>query len=361
MRAFTITAPGIGEVRDVPVPDPAEGEVIVKVAYTGVCGTDYHIFAGNFLSRFPIVNGHEFSGVVSAVGRGVTDWREGDRVAVDPTLYCGHCYYCLRRQGNHCEYWGAIGDTRDGALAQFVAAPARNLYRVPDDEPLDVAVFTEPLACVVWGIERLRPAPGSHALVFGAGPIGALLTAMLSISGCADVTVVDVTDDKLAIARRLGASATVVSGPDLDAELRDLRAGRGFDIVVDCTGLPAVIEGMFRHAGPNARIMFFGVAPPTAEISIRPFDVYHQDWEILGSMAINYTFQQAHDLLAAKTIDVRPLITRVAELDDVAAILGRPKTETELKTLVTPNGTFGQEGRRTEPASLDHQASPSTR
>jgi threonine dehydrogenase-like Zn-dependent dehydrogenase len=119
--------------------------------------------------------------------------------------------------------------------------------------------------------------------------------------------------------------------------LRDRRSGRGYDVVVDCTGVPAVIAGLFPYAGPNARILFFGVASPKAEIPIKPFDVYHNDWEILGSMAINQTFQQARDLLAANRIDVRPLITRIAGLDEVADILGRPKSPTELKTLVKPN------------------------
>src|SRR3954470_2480155 len=132
MRAFTITAPGIGEVCEVASPTPGPGEAVVDVAYTGICGTDYRIFQGDFLSSFPLVNGHEFAGVVSAVGAGVDEWREGDRVAVDPTLYCGHCYHCLRRQANHCDHWGAIGDTRDGALAEQVVVPARHLYRGED-------------------------------------------------------------------------------------------------------------------------------------------------------------------------------------------------------------------------------------
>jgi len=336
MRAFTITAPGIGEVRDVASPTPGPGEAVIDVAYTGICGTDYRIFQGDFLSSFPLVNGHEFTGVVSAVGAGVDEWREGDRVAVDPTLYCGHCYHCLRRQANHCDHWGAIGDTRDGALAEQVVVPARNLYRVEDHETLEEAAFTEPLACVVWGIERLRVMPGSHVLIFGAGPIGCLLTAMLAVSPAAEVVVVDVADEKLAIARTLGATATFVAGPDLQSELVERRHGRGYDVVIDCTGAPAVMEAMFRYAGPNARILFFGVAPPSAEISIRPFDVYHNDWEIIGSMAINYTFQQARDLLAAGRIDVRPLITKIARLDEVAGILSRPKAAAELKTLVEP-------------------------
>lgn len=337
MRAFTITAPNQGEVRNVAMPEPGQGEAVVKVAYTGICGTDYHIFEGDFLSSYPLINGHEFSGIVTAIGSGVTDWAIGARVAVDPTLYCGHCYHCLRRQANHCDYWGAIGDTRDGSLAEYVAVPARNLYHVEDHETLEEAAFTEPLACVVWGVERLRVVPGNHVLIFGAGPIGGLLTAMLQRSCTADVVVVDVMEEKLEVMRRLGATATFVSGPDLQTQLMDRTHGRGYDVVLDCTGIAPVIEGTFTYAGPNARIMFFGVASPKAEIRIKPFDVYHQDWEILGSMAINYTFQQARDLLAAGRIDVKPLITRIAGLDDVADILGRPKTATELKTLVRPN------------------------
>jgi 2-desacetyl-2-hydroxyethyl bacteriochlorophyllide A dehydrogenase len=337
MRAFTITGPSQGEVREIPMPVPGPGEAVLKVAYCGICGTDYHIYQGDFLSPFPIVNGHEFSGVLSAIGDEVDGWQEGDRVAVDPTLYCGHCYHCLRRQANHCDYWGAIGDTTTGALAEYVRVPARNLFRIEDHETLEEAAFTEPLACVVWGVERLRAVPGNHVLIFGAGPIGGLLTQMLALSCTADVTVVDVMDEKLQVVRDLGASATFVSGPDLKGHLMERTKGRGYDIVLDCTGVAPVIEGLFQYAGPNAKIMFFGVASPKARISISPFEIYHQDWEILGSMAINYTFQQARDLLAAGRIKVKPLITRVAGLEEVADILGRPKTAAELKTLVRPN------------------------
>ncbi len=337
MRAFTLTGPRAGEVRDLPVPVPAAGEAIVRTAFVGICGTDYRIFEGDFPSTYPFVNGHEFSGVIAALGGDAGPWREGDRVTVDPTVYCGRCYHCLRRQGNHCDAWGAIGDTRDGALAELVRVPIRNLYRVEDHETLDEAAFTEPLACVVWGIERLRVKPGDRALVFGAGPVGILMAQMLSLSPVADVVVVDVAQPKLAVARELGAAATFLAGPDLPAQLEDRSAGRQFDVVVDCTGSPAVMAGLFAHAAPNARILFFGVAPRQAEITIRPFDVYHQDWEILGSMAINYTFQQARDLLAGGRVTVRPLISRVAGLEDVAAILAAQKSDTELKTLVRPS------------------------
>jgi 2-desacetyl-2-hydroxyethyl bacteriochlorophyllide A dehydrogenase len=337
VRAFTITAPNAGEVREIPKPEPGADDAVIEVAYVGICGTDYHIFQGDFLStEYPLVNGHEFSGTVAALGSGVTEWRLGDRVAVDPTLACGRCYHCLRRQANHCDNWAAIGDTTTGALAEYVRVPARNMYRVEDHESLEEAAFTEPLACVVWGIERLRPTPGDRVLIFGAGPIGCLLAAMLHLNATADVTVVDVMREKLDVAQTMGATATFVAGPDSASELLDRTRGRGYDIVVDCTGIPSVIEGLFAYAGANARIMLFGVAPPGAEVRIRPFDVYRHDWQILGSMAINYTFGQARDLLAAGRIDVKPLITQVAGLHDVAGILARRKTSTELKTLIAP-------------------------
>jgi threonine dehydrogenase-like Zn-dependent dehydrogenase len=283
------------------------------------------------------VSGHEFSGVVAALGPEVDGWREGDRVAVDPTLTCGRCYYCLRRQANHCDEWGAIGDSRPGGLAEYVIVPARNMYRVEDHEALDEAALTEPLACVVWGIERLRVRPSDRVLIFGAGPMGLLMTQMLDRSPTADLVVVDTQPPKLETARKLGAAATFQAGPNNDQELVDRSHGRKFDAVIDCTGVPSVIESLFRFAAPNARILLFGVAPPSARIALSPFDVFKQDWEILGSQAINYTFQQARDLLASGRIAAKPLISRVLGLGDVAHILGRPKGDNELKVLIDPS------------------------
>ena len=336
MRAFVITGPRAGEVRDVPVPEPQAGEAVVRVAYVGICGTDYHIFDGELASRYPLVPGHESSGTIAAVGTDGGAWREGDRVALDPSLSCGHCHACRRGRANHCENGASLGDPMNGALAEYVRVPLGNLYRLEDHEQLDVAAFTEPLACVVWGIERLRARPSDRALVFGAGPIGTLMARMLHLVGASDVVVVDVAEQKLAVARELGAAATYVPDDDLAARLHERSAGRGFDVVVDCTGIASVIEGLFAHAAAGARIMFFGVASPSAEIRVRPYEIYRRDWEIIGSMAINGTFLQARDLLARGRVEVRPLISRVCSLDDVAEILGRPKGMDELKTLIRP-------------------------
>lgn len=336
MRAFTVLAPGSGAVTERPTPRPSRAEVLVQPSHVGICGTDKHIFDGHFRTTYPHIPGHEFAGTVAAVGPDVADWHEGDRVTADPTLACGACRQCLRRRANHCERWAAIGDTVDGALAEYVVVPARNLFRVEDHEDLAEAAFTEPLACVVWGIERLRVAPADRAIVFGTGPVGCLMAQMLCMSPAADVVVVDVAAEKLNVARQLGARATYLAGPELANELLERTEGRKFDVVVDCTGQPAVITGLFEHAAPHARIMLFGVAPPGASIPIDPYEVYRNDWEILGSMAINQTMQQARDLIASGRVRVRPLLTRLIGLDDVAGVLSNPKGPDELKVMVQP-------------------------
>lgn len=336
MRAFTITGPGAGGVTRVPDPVPRPGELVIQPSHVGICGTDVHIFLGRFHSRYPLINGHEFVGTVAEIGPGVDGWKAGERVAVDPSLSCGTCHRCRRKQTNHCERWGALGDTVDGGLAEYVAVPARNAYRLEEHEAFEDAVFTEPLACVVWAIQRMRPQPGDRAVVFGAGPVGCLMAQMLSRSSVADVVVVDVSAEKLAIARRLGAGATYVAGSSLADELRERSARRGFDLVVDCTGQPDVIAELPRHAGPGARIVLFGVAPPDAQVPITPFEVYRNDWEIIGAMAINSTFQRARDLVSSGTLMLRPLITRVAGLEDVDDILRQPKPQQELKVLIRP-------------------------
>lgn len=337
MRAFVITDPDAGEVRELRDPEPGPNEAIVQVSYVGICGTDYHTFRGELEATYPLVPGHEFAGTVAALGLEGGSWREGERVAVDPVLACGACNRCRRGQTNHCEERATLGDPMNGAMAEYVRVPLGNLYRVEAHEPLDEAAFTEPLACVLWGIQRLRVRSGDRALVFGAGPIGALMAQMLDAIGAADVVVADVAEPRLEVARGLGARAAYRVDADLPGRLRERSEGRGFDVVVDCTGDVSVMQDLFTYAAPAARIMFFGVAARGAEIRISPYDVYRNDWEILGSMAINGTFRRARELLAGGRVSVRPLITRVAGLEDVAEILGRPKSAAELKTLIQPH------------------------
>ncbi len=249
MRAIVIDQPGSFRVAEVPDPVPRAGEVIVKVECCGICGTDLHILAGEFPpTPYPITPGHEFAGLVVARGPGVDDGAgprlaEGDRVAVDPSLYCGSCRRCRAGRGNLCANWGAIGDTVDGAFAEYVAVPAVNTYRLPDHIDGQAGAMAEPLACAVHGVRRLGPVLGESAVVVGAGTMGLLLLQLLVRAGAGPVAVVDRVGTRLDVARGLGAAQTVSSADELD--------GARFEVAVDATGVPAAIETALEPARPR--------------------------------------------------------------------------------------------------------------
>ena len=297
------------DVREAPDPEPGPNEVLVRVAACGICGTDQHIFDGDFFPTYPLIGGHELAGQVVALGPQSVETvvRAGDRVAVDPSLFCGSCFFCQRAQGNHCLNWNAIGVTRDGGFAEYVVAPTANVYPV-GDMPYEVAAFIEPISCVVYGLKRLSFPVGANALVYGAGPIGLLMIQLVAHGGASTVAVVDLKEDKLELARSLGAHEGVPAGPGADDALREI-SPLGFDVVIDCTGVPAVVEHMFTQVRKNGKLLFFGVNPPDGRISISPYDVYQKDLEILGSFALRYTFHDALALLDSGAVDVLPLLS----------------------------------------------------
>jgi 2-desacetyl-2-hydroxyethyl bacteriochlorophyllide A dehydrogenase len=296
-------------IRDAPDPEPGPNEVLVRVKACGICGTDQHIYEGEFFPSYPLIGGHELAGEVVALGpqKIETALRAGDRVAVDPSLFCGTCFFCQRSQGNHCLNWNAIGVTRDGGFADYVVAPTANVYPVGEME-LEVAAFIEPISCVVYGLQRLRLPLGANTLIYGAGPIGLLMLQLVRHGGASTIAVVDMKGEKLSLARTLGAHETVLAGPSADTALTEI-SPLGFDVVIDCTGVPSVVEHMFTHVRKNGKLLFFGVNPPDGRISISPYDVYARDLEIYGSFALRYTFHDAFALLESGAVDVKPLLS----------------------------------------------------
>ncbi|MHB0877984.1 MAG: zinc-binding dehydrogenase, partial [Anaerolineae bacterium] len=259
-----------------------------------------------------------------------------DRVVGDPNVFCGDCYFCKTDRGNHCLRWNGIGVTRNGAFAEYCAVPQANLYRIDEALSFDEAAFIEPISCVVYGLRRLKPMQGDHALVFGAGPIGLLHSQLLNRGGTASLTVVDLEQRRLDLARQLGVKQTVQGGEGQDAQLQTLQP-LGFDLVIDATGVPAVVERTFKYVKRTGKIMFFGVCPNDAFIKVSPFDVYARDLEIYGSFALRYTFYYARDLLTSGALQVKPLISHRIGLDE--ALEGLKSSSAfpgRLKILVKP-------------------------
>lgn len=337
MPAAVITAPGQVEVRELPRPRPGPGEVLIRVHGTGVCGTDLHLLHGHFGAKFPLVPGHEISGVVDEVGPGVRNVRAGDPVTLDPNLWCGQCHACQRGLLQHCEHHEALGVTLPGGFAAFAVCPATNVYPA-HGLTLDQAAFAEPLGCVAWGMTRLRPRPGASALVFGAGAIGLLLMQGLLASGCSEVTVVDPVQGRLDLARQLGAAHTLRPHDRLKEELLDLRP-HGYDVTSEATGVPAVVAGLPELTAIAGSVLVFGVAPEEATVAIRPYDLFQRDLTVLGSFALNGTVPLALEWLRAGRVNVDPLITHrlpLAGVSDALNMKAHPGLAGAQKVLITP-------------------------
>ena len=331
MRAIVLDRPGSFRVAEVPDPTPGAGQIVVKVDACGICGTDIHIMDGEFPpTPYPITPGHEFAGTIAAVASDVrTDLPVGAKVAVDPSLYCGYCRRCRSGRDNLCENWAAIGDTVDGAFAEYVAVPAANAHLLPDGIDGQLGAMIEPLACAVHGLRRLGGVFGDTVVLTGAGTMGLLLLQLLVHAGAGPVTVVDRVPDRLEVARKLGAASVATSLDDLKDER--------FEVAVDATGVPAVIDGVAGLLDRGGRLLVFGVAPAEATMRLSPFRVYNDEITVTGSMAILRSFAPAVELVGTGVIDPRPLLSVPLSLDEFGEALRRVRAGQGIKWHISPS------------------------
>ena len=331
MRAVVWEAPGKLALAEVPDPAPGHGELVVEVGACGICGTDVHIADGEFPpTPYPIVPGHEFAGRVVALGDGVpAEWHEGARVAVDPSLFCGHCPACHAGRGNLCANWNAVGDTVDGAFAEYVRVPAANAYPIPDGVSDAQGALIEPLSCAVHGLRRLGPVAGEDILVIGAGTMGLLLMQLLNQAGARSVAVVDRKASRLGPATAAGATAVATDVTELDTG--------SFGVAVDATGAPAAIEAAFTRLARGGRLLIFGVASADAEVSLSPFRIYNDEITVVGSMAVLNSFGAAADLMADGAVATGPLLSPPLPLEEFGDALQRVRTGQGIKWHIKPS------------------------
>jgi 2-desacetyl-2-hydroxyethyl bacteriochlorophyllide A dehydrogenase len=333
MRAAVVTTPGSIRIETLPDPAPGPGEIVVAPRAVGICGTDLHIIDGDFPpAPYPLVPGHEFAGEVVAVGRDTGGVSVGDRVAVDPSLFCGRCVYCQRQRGNLCENWGATGDTVDGAFAEFVAVPAGNAYPIPGSMSWGAAALIEPLSCVVHGLRRLAMPAGSDLLVVGAGTIGLLLVQAARRSGAAAVSVIDPDASRRDLAAAMGADAVAGTLDELMGNRRN-----GFEYAIEATGVPAAASTALNSLGRGGTMLVFGVAPPDAQLPLSQFQVYNDEITVLGSMAVLNTFEPAMRLMASGAIDAARMLTHTLPLDQFADAVQLVRDRQGLKVQVDPS------------------------
>jgi D-arabinitol dehydrogenase (NADP+) len=320
MKAVVYDAARSYAVREIPTPRAAAGEVRIKVDQVGVCGTDLHIHEGDFNAVFPLVPGHELVGVVDQAGAGVTRFRVGEQVTVNPNVYCGHCSYCRSGRLILCSNAKGYGSNFPGFFAEYVTVPETLVFSV-EGLPKDTAVFTEPAACAMHGLESLRLRPGSSVLVFGAGPTGLLLAQLIATGGAASVTVAAPTQFKLDTAARLGIDRTVqISRDDAAGNVAALRVaspgGDGYDVVVEATGSPAIGDICVPLTRNGGTVLVYGVTRADDIVTFHPFDVFRREITIRGSFAEMTSFGAAIAALRTGRAKTDGIITHRFGLDD---------------------------------------------
>ncbi|MGZ9223519.1 MAG: zinc-dependent alcohol dehydrogenase family protein, partial [Anaerolineales bacterium] len=290
------------------VPEPGPGELMIQVMASGICGTDLHIYRGEYMGRYPVIPGHEFSGVVAAVGGQITRFKVGDRVAVEPNIACDNCVNCLNNRQNFCLNWQAIGVTLPGGMEEYVIVPEKAAFSI-GDLPFEHGAFMEPLSCVVHGVERAHIGLADRIAIFGAGPIGVLMVQMARIQGAAQITVLEINPGRADLASQMGADRVVSSFDELQLDT--------YDIVIDATGAIPVMNRSIDYVRMGGTVLLFGVPPSGKNLEMEGFKIFRKGLTVLSSFTSVRNSFQAVDLLQSGQIQVEPLISHHLPLQDL--------------------------------------------
>ena len=338
MKAVVYDEPRKFEVREVAVPEPGAGEVLIRILVAGICGTDLHLHAGEFGPSYPLTPGHEFVGEVVSVGTGVAEDMIGRRFVVDNTGSCGHCLECRRARPAYCRNLVAQGVNAPGGFAEYVVTSSGRCFAI-DDLDAETAVFTEPVACVVHGLDVLGLRPGSNVLLFGAGPTGLILSQLLAGSGATELTVAAPTQAKLDLARARGADRTVLlDRHNTAASFEELRqaAPDGFDVVIDATGALVLLAQTLALTRTGGTVFVYGMTPQTAVWPIAPYDIFRRELTIKGSFAQQFSFDRALSALRSGRVKTQGMVSRRFTLDAYGEALGAVADSSVVKALIVP-------------------------
>jgi L-iditol 2-dehydrogenase len=310
-------------VEDFPVPVLQSDEVLVRVRACGICGSDVHGMDGSSGRRIPpIIMGHEAAGEIAQVGRGVADWKEGDRVTFDSTVYCGSCWYCRRGKINLCENRRVLGVScaeyrRHGAFAEYVAVPQRILYRLPNNLSFEQAALVEAVSVAVHAVKRTPLLENASAMVVGAGMIGLLVVQALRVAGCRQIIAIDLEEDKLRLAKQLGATSAInAAEPDLSEKIRALTDGRGVDAAFEVVGLPPTVKTAIESVRKGGTVTLVGNLKPQVDLPLQL--VVTRELALIGTCASAGEYPECLELIASGKINVTEFISATAPLAEGA-------------------------------------------
>jgi L-iditol 2-dehydrogenase len=344
VKALVLTAPSQLEFTDFPAPIPADDEVLLRIHACGICGSDIHGWDGSTgRRRPPLIMGHEAAGEIVAIGPHVERWRPGDRVTFDSTISCGACPYCARGEVNLCDHRRVVGVApaeyrQHGAFAEFLAVPARILYALPAGLSYQQAAMVEPVSIAIHAVQRVRLAPNATAVVVGAGMIGLFVIQALRWAGATRIIAVDLADNRLALARELGATDTLRSDRcDVPVEVARLTGGHGVDIALEVVGVSATLNLALASVRRGGSVVLVGNLAAKTDFPLQ--SVVTRELTLHGTCASAGEYPLCLDLIARGVIRVEPMISAVAPLADGAAWfkkLSAPGGAQTMKVILTP-------------------------
>ncbi len=328
------------EVREMTLRAPGPREVLVRNKACGVCGTDVHIYhgeAGSAEVTPPVVLGHEFSGIVEAVGEEVTLVKPGDHVAIDPNMYCGTCMPCRMGSKQNCEHLFALGVNVNGGFAEYSLCPETQCFAVDERISFEEAAMAEPLACVIHGIDKAQIRPGQVVLVIGGGTIGLLMVQMAKLSGAAAVILSEPIAMRREIGLEVGADAVIDPlSEKVPERIREICGRNGADVILECVGKPFAVEQAFAAADFHANIVLFSVPAVDATVPLPLFDIYKKELHICGSMINPDTHQRAVNLINSGRLELKKLITHRFDLDYMEEAIRMQMGSESIKVVVCP-------------------------
>jgi len=320
MKALLLSKYRQLEVAETANPNIGDDDVLIRVEACGICGSDVHGYDGSSGRRIPpIVMGHEAAGTIVEVGSAVRGLSQGDRVTLDSTVYCGQCANCLRGQINLCDQRQVLGVScgeyrRAGAFAEYVAAPARIVHKLPDSISFPEASMLEAVAVAMHAVSLAETPPDSTALVIGAGTIGLLILQALRATGCSRVFITDVDSTRLKLAKELGATETILADADTLARVSALSGGMGVDVALEAVGRTETIKSAIQSVRKGGTVVLVGNISPEVTIPLQV--VVSRQIRLQGSCASSGEYPRAIELMATGAINVKPLISAIAPLED---------------------------------------------
>jgi len=324
MKALVLEAYKEFALRDVPIPEPGSGDVLIEVKACGICGSDVHGMDGSSGRRQPpVIMGHEAAGVIAEVGSAVTGWAVGEAVTFDSTIYCGICWHCRRGEINLCDNRRVLGVScddyrQDGAFAEYVKVPEHILYRLPEGMAPTHGAMVEPVSIALHAVSRTPVNLGDSAVVVGAGMIGLLVVQALLSAGCETVIAIDLDDGRLSLASTLGATHTINAREgDVAARVKELTEGRGADIAVEAVGASATVLQAVEVVRKGGHVTLVGNLSARTDFPLQ--SVVTREISVFGSCASRGEYPACLKLINNKAIDLSPLVSAVAPLSEGAS------------------------------------------